>query len=473
MTQDNTEKLRQLATEPVGRLLWRYSLPAVVGMLVISLYNVIDRIFIGQGVGPDAIAGLAVTFPVMNITTALGVLVGAGSSARVSILLGQGRLDEAERTLGNSLSLLLVFATSYMALFYAFLDPVLRLFGASDATLPYARDFISYLLPGLFMTNLAFSLNNVMRASGYPGRAMMTMVLGAVINAILAPIFIFVLHLGIKGAAIATDIAMASCAAFVFAHFFRRGSTLRFRRGTFGLRWHTVAAIAAIGAAPSLVNFATSFINIIINKTLLHYGGDMAIGAAGIFTTYAALLTTVVLGICQGMQPIVGYNYGAGRISRLRRTFWLAAAAATAICAVGFAAAQTAPRAIARAFTSDAYLLDVTADALRTAMTLFMVVGFQIVATTLFQSIGAAAKSVFLSLIRQVLFLIPMLVMLPKAMGLHGVWISFPASDLMATVVTTAMVLWQLRRFSAAARAPHAPQDSALTEVVAADSPER
>ena len=314
MNQD--QKLRDLATLPVGRLLWRYSLPAVTGMLVMSLYNVVDRIFIGQGVGPEAIAGLAVTFPVINITTALGVLVGAGSSSRVSILLGQGRHAEAERTLGNSLVMLVIFATCYMSLFYWQLDPILRLFGA---------------LLSLFMTNLAFSLNNIMRASGYPARAMMTMVIGAVVNVILDPIFIFGLDMGIRGAAIATDIAMAVCAVFVFAHFFRRDVTVRFRRGTFGLSLRVVWPIIAIGAAPSVVNFAASFINIIINKTLLAHGGDMAVGAAGIFTTYTSLLTTFVLGICLGMQPIVGYNFGAGQLHRLRRAYGLAVAAATAV----------------------------------------------------------------------------------------------------------------------------------------------
>lgn len=440
---EESKKLRDLATLPVGRLLWRYSLPAVTGMVVMSLYNVVDRIFIGQGVGPDAIAGLAVTFPVINITTALGVLVGAGASSRVSILLGEGRKAEAERTLGNSLVMLVVFATCYMTAFYMFLDPVLRLFGASDATLPYARALVETLLPGLFLTNLAFSLNNIMRASGYPARAMMTMVIGAVVNVALDPIFIFGLDMGIRGAAIATDIAMGVCAVFVFAHFFRRDSTVRFRRGTFRPDGRTVWQIVAIGAAPSVVNFAASFINIIINKTLLSHGGDAAVGAAGIFTTYASLLTTFVLGICLGMQPIVGYNYGAGQHHRLRRAYGLAVAAATAVSVAGFAGAQLVPEYIARAFTTDAGLIAMTDTALRTAMTAFAVVGFQIVSTTLFQSIGAAGRSVFLSLTRQVLALIPLLLTLPDAMGLRGVWLSFPISDGVATVITAAMV-WHL-----------------------------
>ena len=442
MNQD--QKLRDLATLPVGRLLWRYSLPAVTGMLVMSLYNVVDRIFIGQGVGPEAIAGLAVTFPVINITTALGVLVGAGSSSRVSILLGQGRHAEAERTLGNSLVMLVIFATCYMSLFYWQLDPILRLFGASDATIPYARDLISTLLPGLFMTNLAFSLNNIMRASGYPARAMMTMVIGAVVNVILDPIFIFGLDMGIRGAAIATDIAMAVCAVFVFAHFFRRDVTVRFRRGTFGLSLRVVWPIIAIGAAPSVVNFAASFINIIINKTLLAHGGDMAVGAAGIFTTYTSLLTTFVLGICLGMQPIVGYNFGAGQLHRLRRAYGLAVAAATAVCVAGYLGGMLVPQWIARAFTTDPELIAMTDTALRTAMMAFFFVGFQVVSTTLFQSIGAAAKSVVPSPTRQVIVLIPLLLTLPASMGLRGVWLSFPLSDTAATVITLAMVWWGL-----------------------------
>lgn len=399
--------------------------------------------------GPEAIAGLAITFPVINVTTALGVLVGAGASSRVSILLGEGRHADAERTLGNSLTLLVIFATCYMALFYTFLDPVLILFGASDATLPYARDLISALLPGLFMTNLAFSLNNIMRASGYPARAMMTMVIGAAVNIVLDPIFIFGLDMGIRGAAIATDIAMGVSAVFVFAHFFRRDVTLRFRRGTFALNGRTVWAIITIGAAPSVVNFAAGFINIIINKTLVLHGGDMAVGAAGIFTTYASLLTTFVLGICLGMQPIVGYNFGAGNTGRLRRAFMLAVIAATVVSVLGFIGAETMPGLIARAFTVDTALIDVTASGLRTAMGCFFVVGFQIVSTTLFQSIGAAAKSVFLSLTRQVLILIPLLLLLPDTMGVRGVWMSFPLSDLVATIITAAMIAWQLRHMAA------------------------
>lgn len=437
--------INQLATRPVGRLLWDYSLPAVVGMLVMSLYNVIDRIFIGRGVGADAIAGLAITFPVMNVAAALGVLIGAGGASRTSIMLGQRDLRGAELVLGNSLVLILINATVYLTCFAVWLDDILMAFGASHATLPYARDFMLYILPGMLMMNLSFSFNNIMRASGYPMRAMVTMFIGAGVNVVLAPIFIFVLGWGIKGAAIATDIAMTISAIFVMWHFFMPDSTVRFRRGIYRLRWHIVIGIVGIGAAPAVVNAASSAINAIINTTLYRYGGDAAVGAAGIFTTYTSLICTIVVGLCQGMQPVIGYNYGAGLLDRMRRTFWLAVGVASAFTVVGCAFGLFFPRWIAMAFTTDTTLIDVTVHGLSLALLMFWVVGFQIISTTFFQSIGKAGKSIFLSLTRQVLFLIPLLLFLPGRLGLDGVWLSFPASDLFATVVTTAMIWWELR----------------------------
>lgn len=438
--------LNRLATGSVGRLLWDYSVPTVVGLLVMSLYNVVDRIFIGRGVGAEAISGLAITFPVMNLTTALGVLVGAGATARVSIYLGRKDLHSASEVLGNALILLIINATIYISIFGIFIDPILRAFGASDATIPYARDFILWLLPGLLMTNLAFGFNNIMRASGYPMRAMLTMILGALVNLALAPLFIFVFGLGIKGAAIATDIAMGCSMIFVMAHFMRRDVTLRFTKGIYRLRWHIVIGIISIGAAPALVNAAACFINVIINNSLSHYGGDLAIGAAGIFSTYTSLIVMIIIGICQGMQAIVGYNYGAGNLDRLKRTYWLAVAISTAICVAGSLFGLCFPSLIAKAFTSDSFLIDVTTDCLSHALLAFSVVGFQIVSTTFFQSIGSVGKSIFLSLARQVIFLIPLLLILPDRIGLTGVWLSFPGSDILATVVTAVLITIEFRR---------------------------
>lgn len=443
---DQNARLNALATRPIVKLLWEYSLPAVVGMVVMSLYNVVDRIFIGRGVGADAIAGLAITFPVSNISAAIGVLVGAGASARVSLLLGRKDLRGAEMVLGNALVLILTNATLYLTCFAVFIDDLLIAFGASANTLPYAREFMLYLLPGMLVMNMMFSLNSIMRSSGYPKLAMFTMFIGAGCNVILAPIFIFVLKMGIKGAAIASDIAMSIGAVFVLAHFFRRNVTLRFTKGTYRLKWPIIWSIINIGAAPSIVNFTASAINAIINRSLLLYGGDMAVGAVGIFSTYTSLLCMIAVGISQGVQPILGYNYGAGLMSRMRKAFWIAAGAATVFTALGAAGSLFFPRYIAMAFTNDAELINATATALGISTLFFWPVGFQIVSTTLFQSIGMAGKSIFLSLTRQVLFLIPLLLILPGIYGLNGVWASFPSSDVAATIVTIAMVWWQFHR---------------------------
>ena len=444
-----SKNLKELSEAPVGRLLWKYSLPAVVGMLVMSLYNIIDRIFIGQWVGPEAIAGLAITFPVMNLSAALGVLIGAGGAARISILLGAKDHKGAQAVLGNALVLLSLIICCYLTVFAVFIDDILLAFGASQVTLPYARDFMLYILPGMFMTNFAFTFNNFMRASGYPVRAMVTMFIGALSNLLLAPIFIYYLEMGIKGAAIATDISMGISAFFVLSHFFKKSSTLHFLpdKTMYSLRMRVFVPMLSIGAAPSLVNAAACFINVIINKTLYAHGGDTAVAAAGIFTTYTSLMTMVVVGICQGMQPIIGYNYGAGLIHRLRRTFWLAVGVSTLIVTTGQIIGLTMPAYIGRAFTTDAGLIAETSRCLHISLLAFTVVGFQIVATTLFQSIGKASASIFLSLTRQVLFLIPLLLILPSEYGLDGVWAAFPTSDIIATVVTAVMVGWQLARF--------------------------
>ncbi len=437
-----------LATRPIARLLWEYSVPAVVGMVVMSLYNVIDRIFIGRGVGAEALAGLAITFPVMNLSAAIGVLIGAGAAARVSIMLGQRNLHGAQLVLGNALVLIIINAVIYLTFFVIYIDDILMAFGASEVTLPYARDFMAYLIPGLFVMNIMYSLNNVMRASGYPRQAMVTMFIGAGCNLVLAPLFIFVLDMGIKGAAIATDISMTVGAIFVLSHFCRRSSTVRFSRGIYRLKWHTIWAIISIGAAPSIVNFTTSAINVIVNRELYKYGSDIAVGVVGIFNTYTSLLCMIIVGISMGIQPILGYNYGAGHIARVKKTFWLAAVTGTAITSLGAGLSVFCPEIIAKAFTVDRELIEATANGLHISTLAFWPVGFQIVSTSLFQSIGMAGKSIFLSLTRQVIFLIPLLLTLPGFFGLDGVWASFPSSDVAATVVTVIMVLYQLHRIS-------------------------
>ena len=448
MSNVSNGKLNVLETRSIGRLLWDYSIPAVVAMVVMQLYNVIDRIFIGRGVGSDAIAGLAITFPVMNLSAAIGVLIGAGASARVSIMLGARDYRGAELVLGNALVLTLANAIAYLSVFGIFIDEILLSFGASETSLPYAKDFMLYILPGMLVMNLTFSFNNIMRASGYPMKAMASMFIGAGSNFALAPLFIFIFDMGIKGAAIATDIAMTISMIFVMSHFISRKSVLRFTRGIYKLRKHIIWGIVAIGAAPCFVNVAGSAINGIINTSLYEYGGDTAVAAVGIFFTYTSLLTTIVVGICQGMQPIIGYNYGAGRLDRLSKAFWISVLASSAVTTIGWAAGIFCPEYIAMLFTDDNSLISVTANGMSIAMLTFLFVGFQIVATTLFQSIGKAGKSIFLSLIRQVIFLIPFLLIFPSFTGLNGVWSAFPVSDACATIVTLVLVMWQLRRLN-------------------------
>lgn len=440
------KRLQELATEPVGRLLLRYSVPAVVGIVVMQLYNIVDRIFIGQVVGTDAIAGLAITFPVANISTALGVLIGAGASARVSIMLGNKDEESALRVTGNALVLTLAIGAVYIGLLYAFLDDLLYLFGATAANLPYARDMMLYVLPGMFLTNIAFSFNNIMRASGFPTRAMVTMFIGAGVNVVLDPIFIYVLDWGIKGAALATDIAMAVSAVFVMWHFIRGKGVVRFKRGIYRLDRRIIMGIVGIGAAPSIVNLAGCLINILINNTLNRYGGSDAIASAGVFVTVTSFVVAFIIGLCQGMQPIVGYNYGAGHYGRLKRAFMLAMGVATAVSVVGWGLGMLVPAEITRAFLTDEAMVASTAGYLMISMSMFWMVGVQIVSTTFFQSIGKVGKSIFLSMTRQVLFLIPALLILPGIYGLEGIWMCFPASDIAAFTVTMVMVVWQLRR---------------------------
>ena len=439
-------EIENLATRPVGRLLWEYSLPAVVGMLVMALYNVVDRIFIGQVVGPEAIAGLALTFPIMNITTAIGVLVGGGSSTRISIAMGRNEHSLAARLLGNAATLTFVNGAAYIAVFAIFMEPILRAFGAGDITMPYAAGYMYWVLPGLLLTNVAFGLNNVLRATGYPRRAMMTMVIGAVTNVVLDAIFVLWLDMGMVGAALATDIAMAVSAWFVVAHFFKKDVVLHFERGTFSLKSSLVLSIVTIGAAPCIVNVASCLVNALINRSLVDHGGDMAIGAAGIFVTFTSLLVTVVLGICMGLQPIIGYNYGAGRMERLKKAYWLAVGVSTLICTLGWAVGLAFPSLVARIFTYDDFLIDSTVVCLRHAMWAFFVVGFQIISTTFFQSVGAPGRAMVLSLARQVIFLIPLMIWLSGRWGVEGVWLSFPISDICATVVTFLLIIPAFRK---------------------------
>lgn len=438
---DNAERIRELGTAPIAKLLLKYSLPAVVGTVVSALYNIIDAIVIGHAIdNPNVVSGIAVTFPVMNLVTALGMLIGAGAATRVSIVMGQNDKRVAEIILGNCVQLTLIIGVLYAGVFALFIDPILHVFGASENSLPFAREFMLWVLPGCVLQNLTFSYNNVMRASGYPSKAMYTNIIGAVLNCILAPIFLFGFKWGIRGAAIATDISMLVTATWVMSHFFNKNNTLHFERGTYKFNWPIIRGVLYIGMAPFLINVAGSAINAIINTSLLKYGGDNAVASVVVFNRYVTIFVFIIIGVCQGMQPIVGYNYGSGRFQRLFRTFRLAALVGIIVSTVGTIIGQLFPGGIASMFMQDPEQIRVASNCIRIATISFFLVGFQIVTTNFFQSLGMAGKSVFLSLTRQIIFMIPLLFILPPIWGLDGVWASFPIADFLSVVIAAVML---------------------------------
>ena len=437
---------RELASGPIGKLLLAYSIPAIVGTAAASLYNLIDRAFIGHGVGAMAISGLALTFPVMNLAAAFGALVGAGAASLVSIRMGEGRPKEADAILGSTLFLNVVLGLCITVLGLAFLDRILLAMGASRETLPYARSFMQVILLGKVFTHLYLGLNGVMRASGYPRKDMVTTLLTVGVNLALAPFFIFVLRWGIRGAALATVCAQAFGALLTVRHFLRRDSAVRFVPGCWRPRLGIIRDIFAIGMSNFTTLLCVSLSAAVYNVQLGRHGGDYAVGAFGILNGLASLFIMVVVGVVMGMQPIAGFNYGARRFDRVLRAHRGAVLAATAITTCGFLLGELFPAAVARAFTDDPRLVAQAVTAQRFIFAVYPLVGFQIVTSGFFQAIGRAKVSVVLSLSRQLLFLVPLLVLLPLRWGLTGVWMAEPVADLSATLVTFLVLRAQVRK---------------------------
>lgn len=437
----SNEIIDRLEHEKIGRLLLHYALPAVVGTMVNALYNIVDRVFIGQGVGPLAISGLTLTFPILLFLMAFGMLVGAGAATRISIFLGRKANDKASRVLGNALMLTFIFTAITVIPSMIFMKDLLIWFGGSEQTIPYAEAYLVIVIPGTILTSLSFSFNAIMRASGYPKKAMYTMLIGAISNVILDPIFIFWFDMGIQGAAIATVISMAISAAFVMSHFLRKDSIIHFQKKYFQLEWSIIWSILTIGMSPFAMQLAGSMVSVIMNNSLKKYGGDLAIGANGIITSVGMLLVMLIIGIAQGMQPIVGFNYGAGHYKRVQETLRLVIITSTCITGAGFLCSQLFPEFIVKGFTNDPELIAISANGLRITLFAFLLVGSQLSISQFFQSIGVAWKAMFLSLSRQCLFLIPTLLLFPPFYGLDGVWLASPFADIIAAV-TAWLFLW-------------------------------
>ncbi len=436
-----------LSQEKIGKLIWQYSIPSIVGMVVMSIYNVVDRVFIGQIVGPLAISGLALTFPFMILLMAFGVLIGAGSASRISITLGEGDVKKAENILGNALILTFIITGTVSFLTYIFMGDLLRLFGGTAETIGYAEEYMKIIVPGSIISALYYGFNNIMRATGFPKKAMYTMFIGAFLNVILDAVFILAFGWGIQGAAWATVISYAVGCIWVLGHFFTPHSHIHFKKEYFKLKKQIVAAILSIGASPFSMQLASSMVVVLVNTTLLRYGGDLAIGAFGIVNSLTILIIQVVLGLNQGVQPIVGFNYGAKLYDRMFSTLKIALIVATILTTSGFLMGTLFSNFSVSLFTNDQELIDISANALRKVIIMFPIVGFQIVIGNFFQSIGKAKISIFLSLTRQIIFLIPAIIILPLFFGLDGAWASYPVADGVAAFVAVLTLMNFYKKF--------------------------
>jgi putative MATE family efflux protein len=437
----------ELGTEKISKLLKQYALPAIIAQTASSLYNMVDSIFIGHGVGPLAISGLAVTFPLMNLSTAFGTLVGMGAASLMSILLGQKNYNAANKVLGNVVSLNIILGVLFMIAALVFIDPILYFFGASENTLPYAKDYMKIILYGNIITHLYFGLNAQMRSSGFPKKAMMLTIFTVVLNTILDPIFIFTFDMGIKGAAWATVISQTASLVIVMRHFNDKSRGLHFEKGIIRLDWRIAKESLSIGFGPFLMNAAACLVTLFINQQLRRYAGDLGIGAFGICNRISFMFIMICLGLNQGMQPIAGYNFGARKYSRVKEVFWKTVGLATIATSLCFIICVLLPKTAVSIFTHDPELMEMSAKGLRTMNSMVLIIGAHIVSTNLFQCLGMVRKSIILSLSRQILFLLPLLYLLPLKWGETGVWLSYPISDVMSCVLAFTMLGTLFKKF--------------------------
>ena len=444
---DNKRATLELGTKPVGKLLMQYAFPAIVAMTASSLYNMVDSIFIGQGVGALAISGLAVTFPFMNLSAAFGAAVGVGSSTMISVRLGQKDYRTALNIFGNCLSLNVIIGVLFAILTLPFLDPILMFFGASEQTLPYAREYMEIILLGNVITHIYLGQNAILRSASKPRQAMYATIFPVVLNTLLDPLFIYVFGMGIRGAAIATILAQLLALCWQFRLFSNKSEIIHFERGIYRLKSNLVENIVSIGMSPFLMHAASCLIVIVFNKSLYAYGGDLAVGAYGIVNRISFLFFIVIFGLNQGMQPIAGYNYGAMHFDRMLKVYRYTIICATIVSTAGWAVSEFMPYYCSRLFTTDDALIRLAERGLILANAALPIVGYQIVTTNFFQSIGKAKVSIFLSLSRQLLFLLPLLLVLPRFLNLDGVWLSFSVADSISAIVAFAIMWKYIRHF--------------------------
>ncbi len=431
-----------LGTEPIGKLLLRYSLPAIIGMMVNGLYNVVDRIFIGNmpGVGPLAITGLGVTMPVMTIILAFGMLIGIGAATNISIKLGQGKKDEAEKLIGNSITLSVIVGLIIMAIGLLFGDQILKLFGASEDSLEYAKAYINIILIGTVFNLIGFVFNSTIRGDGNPKLSAKIMVVGCLLNIILDAVFIFVVNMGIGGAALATIISQFITAIWGLSYYIKGKSNLKLNKSNLKLDKSLVYTIIVIGAAPFAMQIAASGVQVISNNALRTYGGDLAIGAMATINSIIMMVGLPIVGISQGAQPIIGFNYGCKKYDRVEQTLKLATIASTIGLTIGWVVVQLYPEPIVSMFNRDSELLNISVDGIRKYLFMMPLIGMSMIGSNYIQSIGNAKQSMFLGLLRQVILLVPMMLILPKFLGLDGVWFSQPVADVISFIITFIVV---------------------------------
>ena len=441
------DRSEQMRNQSIGKLLWSFSLPTIVGMLVSSLYNVIARIFVGRGIGFIAIAATTVAFPIMILLMAVSLLIGVGATALISLKLGEQKKDEAEKVAGNAMTMLILLPAILAVLFLLFTEPILITFGASADVLPYARDFTQIIMLGSVFGSISMGMNNFIRAEGNPKMAMYTQILGAVVSVALNYIFIFIFHWGIKGSAFAIILAQLISAIWVLSYFFTGRSLVKIRWKNLRPTWPVLASIMAIGFAPFAMQAASCIQQLILNKTLMFYGGDMALAAIGIVISISTLLFMPVLGLSQGAQPIIGYNYGARQYKRVRETWRMAVLAGTGIALAGYLAINIWPVPLVELFSKgDTALTAMTVHAMLIFFALLPVLGFQITSSIYFQAVGKGKQAAVLSLSRQFLIFIPLLLILPHFWGIDGVWRTAPISDGLSVALTAGFIYFEMRK---------------------------